>query len=116
MLSWSPSGSKTGSGSVSGSRRQPKESRRWLKRPLPRAQLYRMAPRRKPVRLGRSEAWDWTRRLIRTWWIWLALALTAHYTDHGILMVVAGIVAFVFYNTTPELHPAVYALETSLAV
>jgi hypothetical protein len=95
----------------------PKESRRWLKRRVPKEQLYRLSPRRpKPKRLGKLERWDRVRRVIRTWWIWLAVAILAHLTTHWILMVITSILAFFFYHTTPESHPAVFALESDLDV
>jgi len=107
--SFSPSGS--------GSGQQPKESRRWLKPRVPKEQLYRLSPRRpKPKRLGRLERWDRIRRVIRTWWIWLAIATAARLGGHWIWAVITGAVAFFFYHTTPESHPAVYALETDLTV
>ena len=106
--------SPTPSGPVGG---KPRESRRWLKRRVPKEHLYRLSPKRpKPKRLGRLERWDRVRRAIRTWWIWLAVAVAAHLTGHWILMVLAGALAFVFYHTSPESHPAFYALETDLDV
>jgi cardiolipin synthase len=103
------------SGSTSG--RAPKESRRWLKRQVPREHLYRLSPRRpKPKRLGRMEQWDRIRRVIRTWWIWLAVAIATHLTGHHIWTLIAGAWSFFFYHTTPESHPAVYALETDIDV
>ncbi len=62
------------------------------------------------------ERLDRVRRAIRTWWIWLAIAITAHFLGHWIWTVVAGALAFVFYHTSPESHPAVYAFETGLDV
>jgi cardiolipin synthase len=107
--SFPPSGSSPG--------KTPKESRRWLKPRVPKEHLYRLSPRRpKPHRLGRLERWDRIRRVIRTWWIWLAVAVAAHLAGHWILTVIAGAWAFFFYQTTPESHPAVYALETDLDV
>ncbi|MBZ5672883.1 MAG: cardiolipin synthase B [Acidobacteriia bacterium] len=103
------------SGSTSG--RAPKESRRWLKRQVPKEHLYRLSPRRpKPKRLGRMERWDRIRRVIRAWWVWLAVAIAAHLAGNWILTFFAGIVSFIFYHTTPESHPAVYALETDIDV
>jgi len=111
----STAGSASPSGSGSG--RKPKESRRWLKPRVPKDQLYRLSPPRpKPKRLGRLELWDWIRRVIRTWWIWMAIAIAAHLFGNWVLAVIAGIVSFFFYNTTPRSHPAVYALETDLDV
>ena len=98
-------------------RQEPKESRRWLKPRVPKEQLYRLSPRRpKPKRLGHLERWDWIRRVIRTWWIWMAVAIAAHLAGHWIWTLITGAVAFFFYHTTPESHPAVYALETDLDV
>jgi len=111
--------SSAGSTPLSGSssNKQPKESRRWLKPRVPKEQLYRLSPARpKPKRLGRLERWDRVRRVIRTWWIWLVVAITAHLTGHWILTLIAGAWSFFFYQTTPESHPAVYALETDLDV
>jgi cardiolipin synthase len=107
--------SSAGSTPLSG--KKPKESRRWLKPRVPKEQLYRLSPRRpKPKRLGRLERWDRVRRAIRTWWIWLAVAIAAHFTGHWIWTLIAGAWSFFFYHTTPESHPAVYALETDLNV
>jgi cardiolipin synthase A/B len=104
-----------GSASPTGSK--PKESRRWLKRRVPKEQLYRLAPPRpKPERLGRIEAEDRARRLIRAWWFWLAIAVVALLYNRWPLAITAGVIAFIFYNTSPEYHPAVYALETDLNV
>ena len=111
----SSAGSVSPSGSGSG--KKPKESRRWLKPQVPTDQLYRLSPPRpRPKRLGRLELWDWIRRVIRTWWIWLAIAIAAHLFGNWALAIIAGIVSFFFYNTTPRSHPAVYALETDLDV
>jgi cardiolipin synthase len=111
----SSAGSISPSGSASG--KKPKESRRWLKPRVPKEQLYRLSPRRaKPKRLGRMERWDWIRRVIRTWWLWMAIAIAAHFLGHWVMTIIAGITSFFFYQTTPESHPAVYALETDLNV
>jgi cardiolipin synthase A/B len=111
----SSAGSFPPSGSSSG--KTPKESRRWLKPRVPKEHLYRLSPRRpKPKRLGRLERWDRIRRVIRAWWIWLAVAIAAHLAGHWVLTVIAGAWAFFFYQTTPESHPAVYALETDIDV
>lgn len=84
---------------------------------MPKEHLYRLSPSRpKPKRLGQLERLDRLRRAIRTWWVWLAIAITAHFLDHGIIAAIAGALAFVFYHTSPESHPAVYALETDLDV
>lgn len=62
------------------------------------------------------ERWDRIRRVIRAWWVWLAVAIAAHLAGNWILTFFAGIVSFIFYHTTPESHPAVYALETDIDV
>lgn len=102
--------SQTGSAPSRGS--TPKESRRWLKRRVPREQLYRLAPPKpKPVRLGVLNVWDQTRLVIRAWWAWLAAALLLEWIGGTITGVVAGAVSFVLYHTSTESHPAVYPLE-----
>ncbi len=96
---------------------KPKESRRWLKPRVPKEQLYRLAPPRpKRERLGRLEAWDRVRHVIRTWWIWLAAAIVAILTGHWVFAAIASAVSFFCYQTSPEHNPAVYALETDLDV
>ena len=62
------------------------------------------------------ERGDRVRRAIRTWWVWLAIAITGHFLGYWVLTAIAGALAFVFYHTSPESHPAVYALETDLDV
>jgi cardiolipin synthase len=62
------------------------------------------------------ESWDWVRRAIRAWWIWLALAIAAYLAGHWGVTIIAGALSFFFYHTTPESHAAVYALETDLDV
>ena len=55
--------------------------------------------------------------MIRTWWIWLAVAIAAHLAGHWILDPRSPERwSFFFYHTTPESHPAVYALETDMDV
>jgi cardiolipin synthase len=54
--------------------------------------------------------------VIRTWWLWLAIAIAAHLFGNWVLAIIAAITAFFFYQTTPETHPAIYALETDLSV
>jgi len=46
----------------------------------------------------------------------MAIAIAAHLFGNWVLAVIASIVSFFFYNTTPRSHPAVYALETDLDV
>ncbi|MGH9595144.1 MAG: hypothetical protein ACRD5L_18775, partial [Bryobacteraceae bacterium] len=96
---------------------KPKESRRWLKPRVPKEQLYRLSPPRpKRERLGHIEAWDRARHLIRSWWIWLAVAIVAILTGFWVTAVIAGALSFFCYQTSPEYHPAIYALETDLDV
>jgi cardiolipin synthase len=90
----------------------PKESRRWLKRRVPKERLYRLAPPRpQPKRLGTLLPSDYARTLIRAWWLWLALAILGAATGWWILAVPAGALSFVFYHTAPRSHPGVYAIE-----
>lgn len=92
--------------------KETRESRRWLQPRVPKERLYRLAPRRpKPKRLGALDVWDRSRRLIRCWWVWLALAALAWALGAWYAAVLAGAVSFVFYHTSPNSHPAVYALE-----
>jgi cardiolipin synthase len=46
----------------------------------------------------------------------MAIAIAAHLLGHWVWTLIAGITSFFFYQTTPETHPAVYALETDLNV
>ena len=62
------------------------------------------------------ERWDRVRRVIRTWWLWMAIAIAAHLTGHWIVTIITGVFSFFFFQTTPRSHPAVYALETDLDV
>ena len=104
------------SGSGSGSKGKPKESRRWLKRRVPREHLYRLTPRPQPERLGRSDAWYVARHLLRAWWLWMAVAIAGYSAGHIGVAIPAAIAAFVFYQTTPVRHPAAFALTSSLTV
>ena len=108
--------SSTVAASGSGSKGRPKESRRWLKRRVPREHLYRLVPRPQPERLGRRDAWSVIRRLLRAWWLWMLTAIVAYSVGHLGVAIPAAIAAFVFYNTTPVRHPAAFALETNLTV
>ena len=92
--------------------RRPTESRRWLKPRVPKDQLYRLTPPKpKPRRLGATDLWDWFRSGLRAWWIWLAGALVAWHMGAWPLAILAGALSFVFYHTSPNSHPAIYALE-----
>jgi cardiolipin synthase len=91
---------------------KPHESRRWLKRRVPKEQLHRLAPPRpKPQRLGLIDYFERTRRLIRAWWLWLGAALFLYVLDLGYIALIAGALSFVFYHTAANSHPALYALE-----
>ncbi len=91
---------------------KPKESRRWLKRRVPREQLYRLAPAPpKPVRLDALSLWDRVRHILLAWWAWIALALFLEETGRRIAGLLVGAVGFILYHITPDTHPAVYALE-----
>src|SRR6266700_1090304 len=102
-----PSGS---SGEVSGSyqTRKPAESRRWLKRRVPREQLYRLAPaKERRKRFGRVEYSDRVRMFVRAWWVWLVAAIALQQTSPWPYAAAAGIVAFFLYHASAETHPAV---------
>lgn len=58
--------------------------------------------------------WDRARRLIRAWWIWLAAALVLYQAGLWYVAILAGALAFVFYHTEANVHPAVYPLEPNL--
>jgi len=93
---------------------KPHESRRWLKPQVPKEQLHRLAPvRRKPQPLGLVDYWERARRLIRAWWLWLAVALLLYVLDIWYGAAIAGAVSFVFYHTSANAHPALYVLEPS---
>jgi cardiolipin synthase len=51
------------------------------------------------------------RSIVRAWWIWLALALLLWQTGTWYVALVAGALSFIFYHTSPNSHPALYALE-----
>jgi len=107
------------SGGVAGSSdaRKPAESRRWLKRRVPREQLYRLAPARtKPKRYGAVDFPDRVRHVVRAWWAWLAIAIAAQWAGHSGFAIAFGAVAFFQYHTSSETHPAVFPLEADLDV
>ncbi len=91
---------------------KPHESRRWLKPRVPKEQLHRLAPPRpQPQPLGLVDYWERARRLIRAWWLWLAAALLFYVLDDWRAALIAGALSFVFYHTSANSHPALYALE-----
>lgn len=93
---------------------KPHESRRWLKPRVPKEQLQRLAPPRpKPQRLGLVDYLERTRRLIRAWWLWLAAALFLYMLGIWYAALIAGALSFIFYHTSANTHPALYALEPS---
>jgi cardiolipin synthase len=99
-------------GSAPSSTAKPKESRRWLKSRVPNEQLYRLAPACRPrTRLGILTLSDRVRGVVRAWWAWFATALLLELLGWRITGLVAGALSFVLYHTSPDSHPAVYALE-----
>jgi cardiolipin synthase A/B len=112
-VSLAGSGPAVGS-SPSGSK--PTESRRWLKRRVPREQLYRLAPLPKRIRLGNASAWDRVRAVIGAWWAWFLIAFSFEALGTQLSRLaglLAGGVSFALYHTAPGSHPAVYALDAS---
>jgi cardiolipin synthase len=104
-------------GSVPSSSAKPKESRRWLKRRVPRNQLYSLAPRRtKPPRLGRITPGDRARSLIRAWWVWILLAILFAEADRRLAALVMMAVGFVLYHFATDSHPAAYELHPDFDV
>lgn len=106
-------------GGISGSTdsRKPAESRRWLKRRVPRDQLYRLAPARPPRKRFGSVAFpERVRHVIRAWWAWFALAITLQWIDRWPWAIAAAAVAFFQYHTGAETHPGVFPLEADLDV
>jgi cardiolipin synthase len=49
--------------------------------------------------------------VVRAWWAWLAIALVLEMAGWRITGLLAGVLSFVLYHTSPDSHPAVYALE-----
>jgi cardiolipin synthase A/B len=99
-------------GSAPSATTTPKESRRWLKRRVPREQLYRLAPAPpKRARLGALNIWDRVRYVLRAWWTWIAIALLLGEIGWHVGGIVAGAIAFILYHISPDSHPAVYALD-----
>lgn len=99
-------------GSTPSGRPKPKESRRWLKPRVPNEQLFRLAPVRCPrTRLGVLTLSDRARGVLRAWWAWLVAALLLELFGWQITGLVTGALSFVLYHTSPDSHPAVYALE-----
>jgi cardiolipin synthase len=109
--------SPTDAGTGSRPARKPAEARRWLKRRVPREQLYRLAPAKpRPKPFGALEFPDRVRRVVRAWWTWLILGLLFLRTEFWYVSAVAGAVSFILYHTSTESHPAVYPLESDLDV
>jgi cardiolipin synthase len=97
--------------------RKPAESRRWLKRRVPREQLYRLAPAKpRPRRFGSVEFGDRLRALLRAWALWVVAALVLNHAGFWQLALVAGALAFLLYQATTGRYPVVYPLESSLDV
>ena len=113
MYPSNPSGGASGSYQT----RKPAESRRWLKRRVPREQLYRLAPSKKPrKRFGTVEYSDRIRMFLRAWWVWLVAAIALQQTGPWPYAVAVGIVAVFLYHASAETHPAVVPLESALDV
>ncbi len=105
------SDSRGGSGSFGG-RRKPAESRRWLKRRVPKDRLYRLAPAKpRPKRFGRVTLADRLRAVPRKWPTWLLVAAGSYLAGWWPLALTAGILTFVLYHASAFPHPAVYPLE-----
>ncbi|MEQ1946629.1 MAG: phospholipase D-like domain-containing protein [Bryobacteraceae bacterium] len=101
----------------SGSSKKPTETRRWLKRRVPKELLYRLAPPKpKRVRLGVLELEDRIRSVIRGWWAWLALGLFFYWGQWWVPALVVGAVSFILYHTSSNTHAAIYPLETELNI
>lgn len=109
----SPSGEVAGSSAA----RKPAESRRWLKRRVPREQLTQLAPRPpRPKPFGAMDFPDRVRHVVRAWWAWLGLAIALEALGHRGFAIGFGAVAFFQYHTSAETHPAVYPMETDMDV
>ena len=92
--------------------RNSKESRRWLQPRVGKENPYRFRRTRPiPKRLDVLNSWDHLRTCVRAWWIWLAAALLLLLTGTWQAAILAGVISFIFYQTSPHSHPAVYALE-----
>lgn len=109
----SPSGEVVGSSAA----RKPAESRRWLKRRVPREQLTQLAPRPpRPKPFGTMDFPDRVRHVVRAWWAWLAAAVALEAGGHSGFAIAFGAVAFFQYHTSAQTHPAVYPMERDLDV
>ena len=96
---------------------KPSESRRWLKRRVPKEQLYRLAPPRpRPKRFGAVEFPERIRQVLRAWWAWTGMAIALWWAGDWIYAILAGAVAFFQYHTSAQFHPGVYPLEAGLDV
>lgn len=99
-------------GSAPSAPKKPKESRRWLKPRVPREQLYRLAPKPRPrTRLGSLSYPDRLRYVLRSWLTWLIVTVILELFGRHISAIFTGVMAFILYHTSPDSHPAVYALE-----
>ena len=90
----------------------PKESRRWLKSRVPKEQLYRLSPVRRPrTRLGAIDFADRAREVLRSWWAWFAVAVVMELLGWRAAGFAVGAMAFLLYHSATDSHPACYALE-----
>jgi cardiolipin synthase A/B len=78
-------------------------------------QLRRLAPAKKPQPLSAADFWERGRRALRAWQLWLAAAILLYAHGHWPSAVVAAAISFVFYHTSTDSHPALYALEPDFA-
>jgi cardiolipin synthase len=84
---------------------------------VPRGQLYKLSPGRPRLkRLGSIELADRVRTVARAWWSWLTVAIVLQESGHWRGAVVAAGIAFVFYHTSADTHPAVFPLASDLSV
>jgi cardiolipin synthase len=58
-----------------------------------------------------ADYWERGRRLIRAWWLWLAVAAVSYQTGYWYFAIIGAALSFVFYHTEASPHPAIYALE-----
>lgn len=90
----------------------PKESRRWLKRQVPKELLYELAPPRpRPKRFRISDGISKWRGYLRAWWLWLSAALVLDLNGYWLAALPVAGVAWLFYYTAADRHPAVYGLS-----
>src|SRR5215469_2354329 len=93
---------------------KPTESRRWLQPRVHKEQLRRLTPRPKPRALSAADYRERVRGFLRSWWIWLALAILLYWGGRWHLAVIAGAISFIFYHTSSNSHPALYAVEPNV--